>query len=371
MVRMSDLVRGAPATPAQSEKERDAAAARPAAPSSAPPAPPGEAPPAEAPRRRLSLRALAEIEKERPVEAPKGARPASPVRPIDLGAPAELFSGLVRLLERVPGVVRSDDPFPWLELVRLIERVVASLAQSGDLFWVANNPTPPTDVEPLAFHQARVAVLGVRIGAAVGVSPADLIDLGVAGSLIDVGLWLSPSGRVDPGSAEYRDHATASAELVRRWGAPRPGIVEAIAGHHELEHGKGFPRGLSREAIHPHAKVLGLVDRYATATGSGIARSRARAHEVIRDIVRSKRDEFSPALIKALLGEISIFPPGTMVRLNTGEIGLVVGVNRNHPLRPRVEVIEDGKGHALAAPRPVDLSETPFLYITGAAPEAR
>ena len=59
-----------------------------------------------------------------------------------------------------------------------------------------------------------------------------------------------------------------------------------------------------------------------------------------------------------------MFPPGTIVRLNTGEIGSVVAVNRNHPLRPRVEIVE-GKTGPLAGPKMVDLSETPFLYITG------
>ena len=60
--------------------------------------------------------------------------------------------------------------------------------------------------------------------------------------------------------------------------------------------------------------------------------------------------------------------PGTIVRLNTGEVGSVVAVNRNHPLRPRVEIV-DGKTGPLAAPKIVDLSEAPFLYITGPVTE--
>src|SRR5213078_4555252 len=78
-----------------------------------------------------------------------------------------------------------------------------------------------------------------------------------------------------------------------------------------------------------------------------------RPHEAIREIVRGKHDTFPPALIKALLSEITVFPPGT-----------IVAVNRNHPLRPRVEIVE-GKTGPLAGPKMVDLSETPFLYITG------
>jgi len=47
----------------------------------------------------------------------------------------------------------------------------------------------------------------------------------------------------------------------------------------------------------------------------------------------------------------------------------VTAVNRNHPLRPRVEIVADGKGQRLASPKTMDLSEAPFLYITGAVAE--
>src|SRR3989442_82138 len=67
--------------------------------------------------------------------------------------------------------------------------------------------------------------------------------------------------------------------------------------------------------------------------------------------------------------EISVFPPGTVVRLNTGEVGRVIAVNRNHPLRPRIEVF-DAKGQRLAVPKMIDLSEAPFIYITGPVSES-
>ena len=83
-----------------------------------------------------------------------------------------------------------------------------------------------------------------------------------------------------------------------------------------------------------------------------------------------ERTRSSHRKIKALLSEISVFPPGTLVRLNTGEVGRVTAVNRNYPLRPRVEIVADGKGQRIASPKTTDLSEAPFLYITGAVTEA-
>jgi len=170
--------------------------------------------------------------------------------------------------------------------------------------------------------------------------------------------------------ALWRSHPRLSAEIVRRWDPPDEGVVQSILEHHEREQGQGFPQGLQGPAIDTDAKIIGLVDTYAALTVPPSSRPRLRAHEAIRDIVKTRNDQFPSPLIKALLGEISVFPPGTVVRLNTDEIGRVIAVNRNHPLRPKVEILADGKGQRLPAPKVLDLSEAPFLYITGPIGEA-
>jgi HD-GYP domain-containing protein (c-di-GMP phosphodiesterase class II) len=257
-----------------------------------------------------------------------------------------------------------------------MDRAVTSLERSPELFWVANNPAAPPGVDYLAFHQARVAVTAMRIGANVGYDRRRLITLGMAGSLIDVGLWQLPETllrRLDALAGDeqtaYRSHPRLSADLIRRWGPPDDVIAQTVLEHHEREQGQGFPQGLTGTAMEPDAKILGLADTYTGLTLPPTARPRLRPHEAVREIVKSRNDAFPSALIKALLSEISVFPPGTVVRLNTEEIGRVVAVNRNHPLRPRVEIMADSKGHRLPAPKTVDLSESPFIYITGPVTE--
>ena len=65
--------------------------------------------------------------------------------------------------------------------------------------------------------------------------------------------------------------------------------------------------------------------------------------------MRIKHESFPPALIKALLYEVSVFPPGTLVRLNTGEIGWCRGEPQS-PAAPRVEVA-DAQGQRLPSPK--------------------
>jgi HD-GYP domain-containing protein (c-di-GMP phosphodiesterase class II) len=317
------------------------------------------------------------------VDEPRAVEPGSSldVLPIEAEAPREsagpLFAELQLFLARVRELIRTGDVLPWSELEQIIERCAASLVGSNELFWLANNTVATAGVDYLAFHQARVAVLSMTIGSSVGYDRPRQVQLGMAGSLIDVGLWKLPDSlllrRLDALSPDeqthYRSHPRLSVELIRRWSPPREGLVDAVLQHHEREQGQGFPQGLPGAAVSQDAKVLGLVDTYTDLTMPPAPRPRLRPHEAIREIVRAKHEAFPSPLVKALLSELSVFPPGTLVRLNTGEVGRVTAVNRHHPLRPRVEIVADGKGQRLMTPKSTDLAEAPFLYITGAVAE--
>jgi HD-GYP domain-containing protein (c-di-GMP phosphodiesterase class II) len=366
MVRMSDVVRGI-----VREKSADAAQDAPAPAAPPPPPPPRPRAAVEAPRPTPP-----------PAEAPRAVEPGPSLDalPVEHETPSEsvepLFSELQLFLARVRELIRTGDAFPWSEFEQIIERAAVSLERSSELFWVANNTAVLTGVDYLAFHQARVAVLSMSIGASVGYDRPRRVQLGMAGGLIDVGLWQAPEAllrRLDALSADeqtiYRSHPRLSVELIRRWSPPREGLVEAVLQHHEREQGQGFPQSLPGTAVSQDAKILGLIDTYTGLTMPPAPRPRLRPHEAIREIVRSKHEAFPSALVKALLSEISVFPPGTLVRLNTGEVGRVIAVNRNHPLRPRVEIVADGKGQRLTSPKTTDLAEAPFLYITGAVAE--
>jgi hypothetical protein len=356
---MSDLVRGI---------VREAPAPRPA------PAPEPAKRPVVEPTPPVSI---ANHEPPPPVVRVDPPAPASP-GPVEPSEPSEpLFAELQAFLMEARDRVRGGG-FVWTQLESLVGRATTSLMRSPDLFWVANNPGAPPGVDYIAFHQARVCVLALRLGVDLGYDAARLLPLGQAAALFDAGLWQLPAGlleRVDSLSgndlATYRSHPRVSADIVQRWSPPDPRILESILDHHERDQGQGFPRGLLGASIDPDAKIIGLVDTYTALTVPPPSRPRLRPHEAIRDIVKTRNDQFPPQLIKVLLSEISVFPPGTIVRLNTEEIGRVIAVNRNHPLRPQVEILADFKGQRAGTPKVIDLSESPFLYITGPVDDRR
>ncbi len=284
--------------------------------------------------------------------------------------PEALFSEIHALLAEVREAVGRGGALPIGECEAIIGRAIESLERGSELFWLANDPAA-AGTEYIAAHLASVGVLSIRIGADLGYDRRQLLDLGLAAFLFDIGLWKLPPRLLDKTDAltpdeqaQYHSHPRMSVDLIRRSDLQRDGLLEAVLEHHEREQGQGYPQGLPGSAIHPHAKIIGLADTYTRLTSPRPPQARLLPHDAIREIVRSKHESFPSALIKALLSEISVFPPRTLVRLNTGEVGRVVGVNRNHPLRPKIEIITDSKGARLPTPKLIDLSEAPFLYIT-------
>src|SRR5881628_1303830 len=196
MVRMSDVVRGI-------VREKAADEAKGSTAPEAPPPPPQTRPAAEVPQPAPPPR----------VETPPAVEPAASLDALPLEAlpetPAEsaepLFAELQLFLARVREIIRTGDAFPWSELEHLIERCVVALERSSELFWVANNTIALAGVDYLAFHQARVAALGIAIAASVGYDRPRRVQLGMAGCLIDVDRtrpsrrWRSRAPRRAPG----------------------------------------------------------------------------------------------------------------------------------------------------------------------------
>jgi HD-GYP domain-containing protein (c-di-GMP phosphodiesterase class II) len=282
-----------------------------------------------------------------------------------------LYREIVEFLGHIPLVIREGRPLPWTAYQALVDRTIANLKGGADLLWIANDPYPQ-GANYLVSHIASVGILSIRIGIGLDYDQPRLHELGLAAFLFDVGMWRVPEAVLKKTSALTPDelaviqnHTRLGAELVGQWTSANPELLEPILQHHERENGHGYPQGLAGTLIHPNARIIGLMDVYAALIQQRPYRRRFRCHEAIRDIVKTKHDNFSPQLIKALLAEVSFFPPPTLVKLNTGEIGRVVSVNRQQPLRPELEILVDSRGNRLDPPKPLDLAEAPFVYVVG------
>lgn len=141
-----------------------------------------------------------------------------------------------------------------------------------------------------------------------------------------------------------RKHPQRSIHALKAVGVNNDLLFTIIAQHHEQADGSGYPEGLSGADIRPEAEILALAERYVAMITKRAYRKRMNV-TAARKLIASLADgSFRPAIPKALLQILGEYPPGTLVRLENNEVGVITG----RPVRARgpfVQVVFDSSGN--------------------------
>ncbi len=225
----------------------------------------------------------------------------------------------------------------------------------------------------LATHSVNTAIIAFKIGYGLKYERRALNALVLTTFLHDLGMLTIPEEvRKKPGKLTDREY-----EMIKRH--PLEGhrilkelcedcgvIADIIVQEHEREDGSGYPKGLKDGEIHEFAKIIGLADIYGALIHPRPQRKRFLPFEAVKQIIAVFKKGFPTRVLKAMINELSAFPIGIYVRLNTGEVGRVVLTNRLAPLRPVVEILMDGEGRRLKEPKRIDLSQHHLIHIVEA-----
>lgn len=107
-------------------------------------------------------------------------------------------------------------------------------------------------------------------------------------------------------------------------------VCRVVVEHHERCDGSGYPRKLKAQDISPLAQIVGIVDLYDKMVSRRGGRPAMIPHDAVRQLfLVGERGQYPKPLVEAVIRSIGVYPVGSLVRLNTGEQAVVVGVNPN------------------------------------------
>lgn len=223
----------------------------------------------------------------------------------------------------------------------LVQKYVAELCCDGDS---AIRLLSEGVGDRIAMHPVNVTILSLLLGKAMGLSRKDMIDLGVAAFLHDIGKLQLPE-RVrwfeeSFSTAEYKlyqEHVAEGVQLARRM-ALSAGAMLAIAQHHEMVDGSGFPSRCKGEMQPLPSKILALVNRYDDLCNPGWPATGMTPHEALSFIFAQLKHRYDSMVLSAFIRMMGVYPPGSIIQLVDGRYALVVSVNSSRPLKPRVIV---------------------------------
>ena len=254
----------------------------------------------------------------------------------------------------------------------LWSKVIESLRMGDELLFKVFMPREEYDI--LTNHPVRVTILSLKLGMGIKGYPEDeLRKLGLAALVHDLGLAGIPmsimekdTSLTDDEKKAIRSHPAIGKSYLSQLGKNYEWLSTVCYQEHERENGQGYPEGLAKGQIHLMAKIVGLMDTVEAMIHPRPWKKTLPPPEAIQSLLTTQRDFFSPHLVKALIREISPFPPGSFVRLNSNEIGQAIRVNKRYPLRPDITIYFDSKAIPLEEPKNIQLETNPILYIKGA-----
>jgi putative nucleotidyltransferase with HDIG domain len=190
-----------------------------------------------------------------------------------------------------------------------------------------------------------------------------LHEAGVGGMLHDIGkmrvpdhILNKPSRLTEAENAIMRDHVRLGLETLSQTPGVSNLVMQVAAEHHERLDGSGYPRRLKGLQISPLGRMATIVDVYDALTSSRIYHRSIEPGQALQRLYQDHPGEFDADLVQHFIQAIGIYPVGSLVRLESNRLAVVMQQNHGGPLRPVVRVVYD-IGHGRLLP-PFDLDLT-------------
>lgn len=248
------------------------------------------------------------------------------------------------VLEQVIEDVRGNLDPDLGKLREGVEDMVRSVARNPDaLLWLTR--LKRTD-QYTYDHALDVSVHVMIFARSLGLGEETTAALGIAGLMQDVGKirlpqrLLQKSTRLTPLEYEiFKTHVDFSLAIVKESAGCSELILQIVHRHHERIDGSGYPEGLRGDAIGMNAEISGLIDSYCAMTRERGYGELYTSQQALEQLIGMRDRVFRDTLVDQFVQCIGIYPVGSLVELNSGEVAVVIGQNRVRRLKPRVVVL--------------------------------
>lgn len=288
--------------------------------------------------------------------APNQPRAAlAPRRP----KPGEIYGMIVRQARALSAGLAANParPVDADTLSEAVEAVISSLEESPSKLLIFIERSTADDY--LHGHLANVCILCLATAQKMGMPKDARRAIGVGALIHDAaGTNMTPQERMN----RLKDFLSPLEPASRK-------VIENIVlQFQERISGKG-PRSLLAPDISQEAQLAGLCHDYETQSHPGTDHARRLSHDVLRALIEQAGESYDGQLLKKLWETLSLFPPGSFVRLSTGEMAKVIEIQDADPIRPRVQIMTDIFGGRVRDEQIIDLAQTSKSSIESAVDE--
>lgn len=231
------------------------------------------------------------------------------------------------------------------EAAHLVEKITESILAAPELAIHVMGDKPGT--EDLYFHSLNVTTLSMMMARDIKMPQETANILGMGALFHDIGRREIPARilkKTDPLTQAERSlfemHCQYGADIGQRLKF-HAGSLAIIREHHEAHDGSGYPAKLKGDAINPLARVVAIANRYDELCNPPNIAEALTPHEALSLMFARLRGKFDPQLLQVFIRCLGVYPPGTIVQLSNGAIGMVATINTAQPMKPVVVIYDE------------------------------
>ncbi len=265
---------------------------------------------------------------------------------------------LLRPAQKAGGVLDAK------EIKESVGRLTDSVVRNPDAMLLVSR-LKEKSVEAHA-RALQVSLYMIVFGRFLQLQREELELLGLLGLLQDIGKTRLPPSLLDkkgpltPAETDIaRMHVGFSAEVLRATPGIHPELPRLVLLHHERQDGTGYPHGLKGDEIGLYGSMAAIADTFDALTAVRSYATPLSPSSALSVLYKERGTGFHPELVEQFIQCVGAFPVGSVVELNSGEVGIVITQNLMRRLKPRVMVVLDAKGHPVRPHKILDLDRDP------------
>jgi len=244
--------------------------------------------------------------------------------------------------------------------VPVVTEIVDSVTRHGDAL-ISLSRLKSAD-EYTYMHSVAVCALMVSLGRTLGLSEEDCRQAGMAGLMHDIGkagtpleVLNKPGSLTDEEFQVIRRHPEIGEHMLRESGMKNEKVLDVVRHHHEKMNGKGYPDRLQGEDITMLSRMGAVCDVYDAITSNRPYKAGWDPAESLARMA-SWKGQFDEDVLKAFIKSLGIYPTGSLVRLSSARLAVVVEQNQARITSPKVKVFFSINSGTQLRPQLLDLS---------------
>jgi HD-GYP domain-containing protein (c-di-GMP phosphodiesterase class II) len=263
--------------------------------------------------------------------------------------------------------VHDDDSLNLNEVRKTSSDIVGSVLRNPDAFLLLQNIRKKSQY--IYTHAINCCALAATFCRHLGFSKEEIHDISMGALLLDIGTVRLPSSLLEMRSQLnklsmklVRHHINFGIEILEN--TPNMPVVvhKMVLTHHERVNGKGYPNCLKGDEIPICGRIAAIVDCYDAMIRDRPYRRRMSPTEAICTMYNWRKVDFHEDLVEQFIQCIGAYPTGSLVKLNSGQTGIVMSQNRTRRLYPKVLLILNAEGVRYQKPSMLDMWE--YAQIT-------